>query len=670
MASIYDDLNTFLTAFEKKYGAGATPAGGMNWEQYWNQQKQNVNWMKGLEGYTSEQGTPNQPITPVPENKGEGSGGPVALPMNQSQTPYTGPSIVDYLKSVGQPSDFAHRAALAQQQGIANYTGSADQNTQLLNILRGGGGTTSAPPPATTPPATQPPIALPENPPAESGVLPFPKSQADMEDYQRRQQAGEIYFDGKDWRQGTPAGGTDIPPTTPPVTPPTTPVSPPAGSTTPNTPTAQQQAIMDTYGATLEQISDPNWVRGKISEIMTQIGELEEGVEKENKIKEMVKLAAAMGVDYPEEAIRALTKSFDKTEQELRDELYEKYGIEDLEDKFKEKPTQTFEEIFEAIYDKLNLSDLKSQVDEILKQIAKADEDFNQGAGDINENPWLSEAGRVGQMRRLNDEYERTRSRLDNQRVLLENLYERGKEDAESVATRAISTFDKEREWAKEELDYYLKRAEADIEAKLAIQKETAEKDVYRYYPEYLSSYRPEETPPGAGVGGPTATGIAMVQVSETGKSYDFGTVEGLNAFKKDYPDYSYEEMNAWMDVNVKTLDAATRKSLLEKSDFKKASGGATSTFKDIATSRAKTIEQAKKNGIERETAKIRLIAQFKADLGISASAKLPDQYNDIVEDILYAVYGGTLGQRIVPGGRGGLFGTTQEEMRKNLGLD
>lgn len=46
------------------------------------------------------------------------------------------PSIVDFLNSVGQPSDFATRAKIAAQNGITNYTGTAEQNTQLLNKLR------------------------------------------------------------------------------------------------------------------------------------------------------------------------------------------------------------------------------------------------------------------------------------------------------------------------------------------------------------------------------------------------------------------------------------------------------------------------------------------------------------------------------------------------------
>ena len=60
---------------------------------------------------------------------------------------YQGNSIVDYLKSIGQDSSYQARATLASQYGITNYTGSAEQNLQLLNALK----TSTSP---TTPPTT------------------------------------------------------------------------------------------------------------------------------------------------------------------------------------------------------------------------------------------------------------------------------------------------------------------------------------------------------------------------------------------------------------------------------------------------------------------------------------------------------------------------------------
>lgn len=64
---------------------------------------------------------------------------------------YTGTSIVDYLNSLGQASDKPSRAKLAKSKGIQGYTGTAQQNTQLLGLLRQGQATPSAPSTAPAP---------------------------------------------------------------------------------------------------------------------------------------------------------------------------------------------------------------------------------------------------------------------------------------------------------------------------------------------------------------------------------------------------------------------------------------------------------------------------------------------------------------------------------------
>lgn len=56
--------------------------------------------------------------------------------LAKMETAYSGPSIVDYLGSVGQANDFGSRSKLAAEKGIQGYTGSAAQNTQLLQMLR------------------------------------------------------------------------------------------------------------------------------------------------------------------------------------------------------------------------------------------------------------------------------------------------------------------------------------------------------------------------------------------------------------------------------------------------------------------------------------------------------------------------------------------------------
>ena len=55
-----------------------------------------------------------------------------------SNTSYTGVSIVDALNQIGVDSSYEYRSKLANANGIANYCGSADQNTQILKMLKNG----------------------------------------------------------------------------------------------------------------------------------------------------------------------------------------------------------------------------------------------------------------------------------------------------------------------------------------------------------------------------------------------------------------------------------------------------------------------------------------------------------------------------------------------------
>lgn len=54
------------------------------------------------------------------------------------KTTYKGDSIVDGLKSVGVNSSYDNRKKIAEANGIKNYSGTAKQNTELLNKLKKG----------------------------------------------------------------------------------------------------------------------------------------------------------------------------------------------------------------------------------------------------------------------------------------------------------------------------------------------------------------------------------------------------------------------------------------------------------------------------------------------------------------------------------------------------
>jgi hypothetical protein len=69
-------------------------------------------------------------------------GAPVSAPSPYVPTnkfnlkDYKGVSIVDFLAAQGKPADFASRKQLAASLGIANYRGTASQNSQMLSMLQ------------------------------------------------------------------------------------------------------------------------------------------------------------------------------------------------------------------------------------------------------------------------------------------------------------------------------------------------------------------------------------------------------------------------------------------------------------------------------------------------------------------------------------------------------
>ena len=53
-------------------------------------------------------------------------------------TPYTGPSIMDGLKAIGEIRTYDYRATIAAKNGINDYKGTSEQNTHMLNLLKQG----------------------------------------------------------------------------------------------------------------------------------------------------------------------------------------------------------------------------------------------------------------------------------------------------------------------------------------------------------------------------------------------------------------------------------------------------------------------------------------------------------------------------------------------------
>jgi len=203
---------------------------------------------------------------------------------------------------------------------------------------------------------------------------------------------------------------------------------------------------------------------------------------------------AKLGLAYPTDYLKSLITP-SKTEAERRQEIYDKYGIANMETAAFQTPDKTFEDIYKQAYEQAGLGSLKTQIDAAQAELDKATADYNSGVEDINKNPWKSEAGRVGAVRRIYEAYNATATRLQAKVTTLQNQYDRGKTEAENVATRTLSELEKGTQLAKEKLDYLTKRAEADLESAQTLEEETAAKELYRYYPQYVANLAIKETP-------------------------------------------------------------------------------------------------------------------------------------------------------------------------------
>lgn len=112
------------------YQEGDQYQGDVRWHPEWNQQYSD-SAMSGVYDEDAAVAQANaEALAQYP--------GPQMQRFAQQSPGYQGNSIVDYLANAGSDSSYASRKALAAEKGIQNYRGTAAQNLELLDVLRGG----------------------------------------------------------------------------------------------------------------------------------------------------------------------------------------------------------------------------------------------------------------------------------------------------------------------------------------------------------------------------------------------------------------------------------------------------------------------------------------------------------------------------------------------------
>lgn len=169
---------------------------------------------------------------------------------------------------------------------------------------------------------------------------------------------------------------------------------------------------------------------------------------------------------------------------EEKQAIYDKLGINQLEQTVFSPPSKTTEQLYQDAFTQAGLGDLKTKIQALFDQINKANSDFADASGVVNENPFLSEANRVGRISRLQDKAQAQIGNLTNQLGQLQDLYNNGVSEVNNLVTRSSTDFQQNQSLNAQKLQYLLQKAEGQV----TDLQSSKSKQAYTYLPDFLKA--------------------------------------------------------------------------------------------------------------------------------------------------------------------------------------
>lgn len=124
------------------------------------------------------------------------------------------------------------------------------------------------------------------------------------------------------------------------------------------------------------------------------------------------------------------------------------------------QPSQTSQQLYEQAYGQSGLEGIKSRITELNKIIADKQSKYTSKGGDINENPWLSEASRMGRLGRLSDMAEAELGNDIDELNSYTTLYNNGITELNNYVTRGLADQQLSRDLDTSRLEYITKQGE------------------------------------------------------------------------------------------------------------------------------------------------------------------------------------------------------------------
>lgn len=177
-------------------------------------------------------------------------------------------------------------------------------------------------------------------------------------------------------------------------------------------------------------------------------------------------------------ALTDLSKLFGAS-QEDQNTVYKNLGIDTLQQEVFSKPSKTTEQIYNNAYASAGLADIKAKFQTLQDTINKRYEDLTKEVGQISENPWISEASRIGRVKRLQDLAQADITNVERQAQQFADLYNTGLEQVNQVVQNTTADFSQNQQLNQQKLTYLVAQAEKQLNSQ-------TDSKISRYLPDYL----------------------------------------------------------------------------------------------------------------------------------------------------------------------------------------
>ena len=142
------------------------------------------------------------------------------------------------------------------------------------------------------------------------------------------------------------------------------------------------------------------------------------------------------------------------------DQIAKELGITALEGTLFAKPSQSSQEIYDRAYSSAGLAEVKTKINELNKKINAKRQDLTEAIGAIDENPFLTEASRVGRGKRVLDQGEQEINNLLLQVGEYQDAYNQGINEIEAMIKRNNEDFGLNNDIDTAKLNYLLAKQE------------------------------------------------------------------------------------------------------------------------------------------------------------------------------------------------------------------